>query len=201
MSGSIRLVIAACAAAGLLSGCGSESDVAKTEGAVAPASGAAAATASSEAALAGFRHTAPVQDGYYVPQREVKVGNLQLTSLAIGPADEFTGWEGGRRTETYGPVMLMFDDVSSPMAAGELGESRSVTVRVLPSAYDATADRIRFAGEAQPLGAATLDGRIDAAALAAAVAAGAGDGTVMTADLTLGVQTFDDVPFSWTVGE
>ena len=104
--------------------------------------------------------------GYYMPAGEVRIGKWSFDHVFVGQAREFEAWEGGSRSGTFGPVMLQFDDVTSPMVQTEIGEARSVTARVLPTSYAVTDTRVRFAGHSPELGAVHFIGVLDPDALA-----------------------------------
>ena len=153
----------------------------------------------------GFTHPAGAMlFGYYMPASEVKTGNWQLTNFHIGDEEGFKDWEAGRRTPTYAPIMLEFDDVTSPKATNELGgEYHTVSARILPDAYSISADgKVDFVDKGSRLGKVTFHGRFDMAALQAATRENADtSGTVLTGTLTVGDKTFENVSFTWFGGD
>lgn len=151
---------------------------------------------------AAFVHT--VRDdasGYYLPTSEVQVGTYRLDHIFLGQGMEFEAWAGGERSGTFAPVMLQFDDVSSPMVATEIGEAHSITVRVLPTAYAVTDDRVRFVGQSNELGGVSADLRLDLEALATARRNLGSDAVVLTGTVTIGDRRFDDVAMRWWMGD
>ena len=151
---------------------------------------------------ATFVHT--VRDdvsGYYLPTSEIQVGTHRLDHIFLGQGMEFDAWAGGERSETFAPVMLQFDDVSSPMVANEIGEAHSVTVRVLPTAYAVTDDRVRFAGQSEALGVVSADLRLDPEALATARRNLGSDAIVLTGTVQIGDRRFGDVTMRWWMGD
>jgi len=169
--------------------------LASCERTVAPADApAATSTAFSHAATADI-------SGYYMPAEPVRIGQWSLDHLFVGQASEFDAWEAGSRSETFSPVMLQFDDATSPMVATELGEAHSVTVRVLPTRYDVADTAVSFEGRSPELGRVAFDGRLDPDALATAKRNLGGDGVVMTGTLTAGDQTIRDVRLRWWMGD
>ena len=151
---------------------------------------------------AGFSHTLTADlSGYYLPAEPVRAGNWSLHHVFVGQASEFQAWEGGERSETFGPVMLQFEDETSPMVQTELGETRSGTARVLPSSYQVTDDSVTFTGRSDELGEVRFEGRLDQGALATARRNLGGEGVVMTGTLTAGGQTFRDVRLRWWMGD
>lgn len=159
-------------------------------------------SAPGEAPAAAFSHAATADiSGYYMPAEPVRIGKWGLDHLFVGQASEFESWEGGSRSETFAPVMLQFDDASSPMVATELGEAHSVTARILPTRYDVTDTAVSFEGRSPELGKVSFDGRLDPDALATAKRNLGGDGVVMTGTLTAGGQTVRDVSLRWWMGD
>lgn len=159
-------------------------------------------SAPGEAPAAAFSHaiTADIS-GYYMPAEPVSIGQWSLDHLFVGQASEFETWEGGARNEPFAPLMLQFDDASSPMVATELGEAHSVTARVLPTRYEVTDTSVIFEGRSPELGRVAFDGRLDPDALATARRNLGGDGVVMTGTLTAGGQTVRDVSLRWWMGD
>lgn len=159
-------------------------------------------SAPADAPAPAFRHAATADlSGYYRPAAPVSVGRWSLDHLFVGPASEFAAWEGGSRSETFGPVMLQFDDASSPMAPTDLGEAHSITVRVLPIRYEVTDTAVSFEGRSPELGRVAFDGRLDPDALATAKRNLGDDGVVMTGTLTAGGQTVRGVRLRWWMGD
>lgn len=153
--------------------------------------------------LTGFRHDQK-QDlfGYYYPTADVKVGNYKLDHLHIGGPVGFGDWVAGRRTRTYGPVMLEFQDVTSPARTNALGNtSYSVKLRVLPTAYALNDETVRFVGTDPKLGEVRLDARIDLAALKGARSKTKDPQPVITGALQVGDTPFSRVAFTWKGGD
>ncbi len=154
-------------------------------------------------AFTGFRHDQK-QDlfGYYYPTVEVKVGNYKLDHLHIGGPVGFGDWVAGRRTRTYGPVMLEFQDVTSPARTNALGNtSYSVKLRVLPTAYALNDQTVRFVGTDPKLGEVRLDARIDLAALKASKGKPKDAPQVIAGALQVGDTPFKMVAFTWKGGD
>ncbi|HYD28795.1 hypothetical protein [Brevundimonas sp.] len=151
---------------------------------------------------AGFAHTMTSDlSGYYMPAGEVNVGKWRLDHLFIGQPAEFASWEGGARGDPFAPVMLEFEDSTSPMVETELGETRSVTARVLPTSYAVSDTAVAFSGDSTELGRVTFEGRLDPGALATARRNLGGDGVVMTGTLRVGGQTLEGVRLTWWMGD
>ncbi len=143
--------------------------------------------------------------GYFLPSTPVKVGKWQLSDLSIGPEAEFAKWEGGTRTATYAPVMLEFDDTTSPTKANELGQQvHTVRIRVLPTGYKlGPGGALHFTARDANLGDVSFDGTVDTAALARLRQAGPNGGPqpIVKGDLTLGATPFKALTFTWFGGD
>lgn len=195
----MRSIVLATLAAVCLSGCGGPST--KTDETAAGPVAAPAVPA--DPSFTGFKHDQK-QDlfGYYYPTAEVKVDAYKLDHLHIGGPVGFGDWVAGRRTKTYGPVMLEFQDVTSPARTNALGNtSYSVKLRVLPTAYALNDQTVRFVGTDSKLGEVRLDAKIDLAALKKAHARGKDAPPVITGALQVGDTPFKAVAFTWKGGD
>lgn len=195
----MRLPVMTAAAFALLAACAPGGAAGKGESAPAKAAPAGPVDPT------GFTHPAGAMlFGYYMPTAEVKTGNWQLTNFHFGDEEGFKDWEAGRRSPTYAPIMLEFDDVTSPKATNELGgEYHTVSERILPDAYSISADgKVDFVDKNSKLGRVTFHGRFDQAALQAATRENADtSGTVLTGTLKVGDKTFENVSFTWFGGD
>ena len=157
---------------------------------------------SAEPAPSAFSHALTTDlSGYYLPVEPVRAGDWILHHVFIGQAPEFQAWEGGERSATFAPVMIQFEDVTSPMVQTELGETRSRTARVLPAAYEVTDASVTFAGRSPELGEVRFEGRLDPGALATARRNLGGEDAVLTGTLVAGGRTFPDVRLHWWMGD
>ena len=139
--------------------------------------------------------------GYYLPANEVRIGKWSFDHVFIGQAQEFEAWEGGNRSGTFGPVMLQFDDVTSPMVQTEIGEARSITARVLPTTYSVSDNRVRFAGHSPELGAVHFIGVLDVDALATSRRNLGEEGVVLVGTLKVGDAPAQGVRLRWWAGD
>lgn len=140
--------------------------------------------------------------GFYLPAETTVVQMYRLRYLALGQAPEFEAWEQGERNTTHAPVMLEFEDISSPEVSNELGgTAHSVWVRVLPTTYQVTNDEVRFTGTTAELGAISFEGRLDAGALATARRNLGDEAPVLTGTLRVGSRTFPNQAFRWFGGD
>lgn len=139
--------------------------------------------------------------GYYLPTEPVRAGDWSLHHVFVGQAPEFQAWEGGERNATFAPVMIQFEDVTSPRVQTELGDAPSRTVRVLPVAYEVTDAMVTFEGRSPELGGVRFEGRLDPGALATARRNLGGEGVVLTGTLIVGGHTFRDVRLRWWMGD
>lgn len=151
----------------------------------------------------GFKHQAGLDaSGYYLSPTPFQVGNYRFAHMAIGMPSDFQTWEKGDHTSTFGPILMQFDDVTSPAVPNEMGgEGRSVSVRVLPDAYSFDAGRLTFRGKDPRLGQVVFVGAFDQAALAQARSDGTSQSAVLSGDLKIGDQPLRKVSFSYWAGD
>ncbi len=153
-------------------------------------------------AATAFSHNLSTDlSGYYMPAREVRIGKWSFDHVFVGQAHEFQTWEGGSRSGTFGPVMLQFDDATSPMVQTEIGEARSITARVLPTSYAVTDTGIAFEGRSPELGAVRFEGTLDPGALATARRNLGDEGVVVRGRLTVGEGPPRNVELRWWGGD
>ena len=139
--------------------------------------------------------------GYYLPVNEARSGKWALHHVFVGQAQEFRSWQGGSRSGAFAPVMLSFEDTTSPMSQTEIGEGRSVTVRVLPARYSVNDAEITFEGRSPELGAVMFSGRLDQGALATARRNLGDEGAVMSGSLRVGGGRAQPVSLRWWMGD
>jgi hypothetical protein len=139
--------------------------------------------------------------GFYLPMTDVRLGKWSLNHVFLGQAADFKAWTGADAETTFGPVMVQFDDATSPMTQNELGETRSITARVLPTRYAVSDDRIEFEGTSVEMGAVRFEGRIDQGALATSRRNLGDEGAVVTGTLTAAGQTVRNVRLRWWMGD
>ena len=139
--------------------------------------------------------------GYYLPTQDVRVGKWKVRNMFVGQVSDFADWEAGRRMGTFAPVMIELEDETSPMTATELGEVRSGQIRVLPSRYQVTDDRVAFEGRADGVGEVRFDGRLDQEALATSRRNLGDEGAVLTGTLQIGGRSFGGVRLRWWAGD
>lgn len=151
----------------------------------------------------GFRHQAGLDaSGYYLSPTPFQVGDYRFAHMAIGAPSDFQTWEKGDHSSTFGPILIQFDDLTSPVVPNELGgEGRAVQVRVLPEAYTFDAGRLTFRGKDARLGEVLFVGTFDQAALAQARSDGSSQATVLSGDLKIGAQPVRKVTFTYWVGD
>ena len=160
------------------------------------------APAEAPPAAAAYSHTMSADlSGYYMPAGEVRVGKWSLDHIFVGQAQDFRGWEGGSRSETFGPVMLQFEDVTSPMVQTEIGETRGVSARVLPTAYSVSDTAISFQGRSPELGPVRFDGVLDPGALATSRRNLGDEGVVVKGTLKVGDGPAQNVQLRWWAGD
>lgn len=149
-----------------------------------------------------FTHTASGDvSGYYLPMDPVQAGKWSFDHVFVGQGAEFESWKAGQRSGTFAPVMLQFDDTSSPMVPTEIGEAHSVTARVLPTSYSVNDAEIRFEGRSPELGVVMFSGRLDSGALATARRNLGDEGVVLTGSLKVGDAPAQAVRLRWWMGD
>ena len=151
----------------------------------------------------GFKHQAGLDaSGYYLSPTPFQVGDYRFAHMAIGAPSDFQTWEKGDHGSTFGPILIQFDDLTSPLVPNELGgEGHAVTLRVLPEAYSFDAGKLTFRGKDAKLGEVLFVGTFDQAALARAQAEGSSQSTVLSGDLKIGAQPVRKVAFTYWVGD
>ena len=151
----------------------------------------------------GFKHQAGLDaSGYYLSPTPFQVGDYRFAHMAIGAPSDFQTWEKGDHSSTFGPILIKFDDLASPLVPNELGgEGHAVTLRVLPEAYSFDAGKLTFRGKDAKLGEVLFVGTFDQAALARAQAEGSSQSTVLSGDLKIGAQPVRKVTFTYWVGD
>lgn len=167
-----------------------------------PAEPAEAPAAPATPAARAFSYAGTTDlSGFYLPPEEVRIGKWSFDHIFVGQAAEFQAWTGVETGTTFAPVMIEFSDVTSPMVQGDIGESRSITARVLPTRYAVSDDRIEFEGTVPEVGAVRFEGRIDQGALATSRRNLGDEGVVVTGTLTAAGQTLRDVKLRWWMGD
>jgi hypothetical protein len=152
--------------------------------------------------VAGFKHEAGFDaQGYYRTAAPVGPGPLKLTGIAVGAPSDFEAFESGQRTEVFGPIVLQFEDVSSPMEDAENGQRHQVRVEVKPLAYRLSPGQFAVRGKDDSLGEVSFDGAFDTPLLAQAKAGQAEGRPVLTGTLSLGQQKYAGVSFTYQSGD
>lgn len=186
----LPIIAVAVLTAAALTSCGDPAETRKDGGgAPAPAAAASAYAASSDVS------------GYYMPLDPVRSGKWSLHHLFLGQAAEFETWKADGRSATFAPVMLQFEDATSPVVQTEIGEARSVTARVLPTRFTVNDAQVRFEGRSAELGAVIFDGRLDQGALATARRNLGDEGVVLTGSLKIGDGRPQAVRLRWWMGD
>jgi hypothetical protein len=156
--------------------------------------------------LVGFKHDPSLDlGGFYFTETAAQKGSWKLESLNIGGPSDFAEWEAGKRSTTYAPIFLAFDDVTSPTAENELGQTyHTVNFRLLPDSYSVDAKEMTFRAKDERLGEVVLRLAPDLAALKAAKATGPNGGavrTVLTGSLQIGEERIRNISFIYHPGE
>lgn len=197
-----RLLVPALAPLLILGACGDQTPSASAPEAPAKPSAAASATPSS---AANFQHDAKLDAfGYYFSDPPIKSGPWELSSLNIGTPEDFAAWEQGKRPTTYAPIFLEFEDVTSPTAENELGQTyHTVSFRLLPEVYRVDGGEVVFRAKDKRLGDVVFSGAFDLTALKAAKSGDPGDAelVVLRGDLQLGAERLRNISFRYFAGD
>lgn len=162
----------------------------------APAAEPAAPTATA------FSHALTVDaSGFYMPVSEVSFGKWMLRDISVAEARDFAAWEAGNRSSTFAPIMIEFEDTTSPMVQTEMGESRSGQARVLPTSYSVTDTAVSFIGTSPELGQVKFEGVLNPDALATSRRNLGDEGAVLTGSLTANGVTVSMVSLRWWMGD
>ncbi len=164
----------------------------------------AGAPAAPVQAPSGFQHDATFDAaGYYMPSGAIQIGNFRLNTIALGAESDFAQWEKGEREGLFGPILVNFDDVSSPVVTNEMGgEGHAKTLRLLPASYRLYPGDVSFAATDPALGAVKFSGAFDQTALAdARKAQVSGKTPVLHGDLQIGDKIFTGATFTYFAGD
>ena len=184
----------------LLTACKPATEIKTAETAPAPST----APAATPAVPVTFSHDPQLDSfGYYFTDTPIQSGRLKLSSLNIGAAADFGDWEAGKRPATYAPIFLEFEDVTSPTAVNESGQTyRTVSLRVMPAAYRVDGQAVDFHGSDPRLGVVSFSGAFDLDALKTAKANGSEQPQpVLKGDLQVGDQQFRNISFMYFGGD
>ncbi|MET3665960.1 hypothetical protein [Caulobacter sp. 1776] len=164
------------------------------------------APTAAEDAVTGFRHDPAVNlEGYYFTETPVQTGNWKLVDLSIRDNAAFDTWEAGHMTDPGGPIFLSFDDVTSPTAENELGQTyHKVNFRLEPAGYRIDGKQLLFRAQDARVGEVVLELTPDLTLLKAARAAGPNGGPpkiVFTGSLQVGAERIRNISFFYHPGE
>lgn len=159
-----------------------------------------------ENAAAIFQHDPAVNlEGYYFTETSVQAGNWKLVNLSIRDHAAFGAWEAGHMTDPGGPIFLSFEDVTSPKAENELGQTyHTVNFRLEPGSYGVDGKRVMFRAKDTRLGDVLLELSPDLAAYKTARATGPNGGAparVFTGSLQIGAERIRNISFFYHPGE
>lgn len=126
----------------------------------------------------------------------VAQGAYRLEHVFIGQAPEFVAWEGGRRSEGFGPIMLEFSDLRSGV------DNPVLRLPLLPRAYAVSDVSVRFSGNDPRLGEVVFDGVLDAGALDEARRnLGVDEAPALEGDLTIAGHAYRNLRFTWSMDD
>lgn len=138
--------------------------------------------------------------GYYLPDADVGVGDIRLDHIAVGMDWEFEEFFAGQ-PETYQPLVMAFDDVSSPTGVGELGNTYyEVSYAVFPQNFLITDEALTFSGTHEVIGDYSFEGIFNAAQVEA-FHEGLPAQNALTGTLRIGDEVFENVSFQGWMGD
>lgn len=147
----------------------------------------------------GFEHDQTFDvAGYYQPTSEISVGELKLAQFVMGADSDFALWEEGERDALFGPILIGFDDETP---SGPDSDIDDLTLTIRPDSYRVFPGEVSFRAYDEAVGEIVFVGRYNQIALADAKAASESDGAVLTGDLQIADQRFDNVGFSYWIGD
>jgi len=113
-------------------------------------------------------------------------------------AEYFAGVEGA-----FPPLILLFEDRSSPTGVGELGNTYYEVTHVFePSHYAVTDQTLAFWGQHEVLGQISFEGEFDAAQVAEMQNGNPQNAqSALTGTFMIGEQTFENVSFQGWLGD
>lgn len=140
--------------------------------------------------------------GYYLPATEVGAGPVMLDHIYLGMGFEFAEYFAGVEG-AYSPLMVIFEDRSSPTGVGELGNTYYEVTHVFePSHYAVTDEGLAFWGQHDVLGQISFEGEFDAAQVAAMQNGYPENAqSALVGTITIGTQTFENVSFQGWLGD
>ncbi len=139
--------------------------------------------------------------GYFMPEGEIRIGDLLLQNIFIDDAAEADAWQGPADGAVFAPFMIEFVDTSSPWVENELGGGYSRGVRVLPQRFAVTEGSVAFTGESEELGPVTFIASFDRQAVLDAQDAGWTEAVVVEGHLSIGALEITDARFTWFAGD
>ena len=138
--------------------------------------------------------------GYYLPDADVGVGDIRLDHIAVGMDWEFEEFFAGQ-PDRYQPLVMAFDDVSSPTGVGELGNTYyEVSYAVFPENFLITDSAMTFSGTHDVIGAYSFEGTFNAQQVEAFHEGFPAEGA-LTGTLRIGDEVFENVSFQGWMGD
>ena len=172
-----------------------------------PAAAAPPATpeAAASPAPVAFQHDPNLDAfGYYFTQTVVKSGNWQLKSVNMGSPSDFASWEEGKHPSNFGPFFLEFEDVTSPTAENEMGQTyHTASFRLQADSYRVGAGQVTFHSTDPRVGEVVFSGGFDLDALKAAKAGGPNGEAriVLKGGLQVGAERIRNISFIYFAGD
>ncbi|MEN0651469.1 MULTISPECIES: hypothetical protein [Hyphobacterium] len=138
--------------------------------------------------------------GYYLPDSDVGTGDIRLDHISVGMDWEFEEFFAGE-PDRYQPLVMAFDDISSPTGVGELGNTYyEVSYAVFPENFLITDSAMTFSGTHEVIGTYSFEGTFNAQQVEAFHQGFPAQGA-LTGTLRIGDEVFENVSFQGWMGD
>lgn len=141
--------------------------------------------------------------GFYLPvDDDLVIDGVHLYAIFVGMEWEFDAWQEGSE-DSPAPVMVEFEDRSSPSGTNELGQTwYEVTYRFIPENLLVTDTTLAFNGTHERFGEIRFYGEFDAEQVAAMQAGDpVNSRSALIGTLHIGDETFERVVFQGWLGD
>lgn len=138
--------------------------------------------------------------GYYLPDADVGTGDIRLDHISVGMDWEFEEFFAGE-PDRYQPLVMAFDDVSSPTGVGELGNTYyEVSYAVFPDNFTITDTTLTFSGTHEVIGTYSFEGSFNPEQVEAFHQGWPAEGA-LTGTMRIGDTVFENVRFQGWMGD
>jgi len=139
--------------------------------------------------------------GYFLPYDDVSIGPIQLASISLAMDWEVEAYMKGE-ADSWPPIGLRFEDISSPAGVGELGNTYyEVTYQVLPDVFRISDEGMAFVGQHELLGEVRFEGQWQTDQIRQMMNGDASSSSALTGDMKIGDVIFAGVTFQGWLGD